>query len=312
MNVSKLHLYSVGIVATNKVMSSNQVMVTPLEVMPMLDGEITSNPTLQSVQGQDAQGRNYTVQAIHDISLVADWYNESGDNRSTAPDVRRGERVKIWRYADADKFYWTPMGMDNQLRKLETVRHTYSGTQDESATELDENNSYYTEVSTHQGTITVSMSKANGEVVKYHVQLDGKNGLMHVQDDIGNSIVMDSQNNRIAATNGAGTQVRLDQQNVSMYAKDTIALNALKTFSLETQDLQIKTQTMELTVTDKFTANITNELDVTCPQTNLTGNLKMTGNLEVDGTSSLKGLVTAQQGLNSPSVPIHGPSETLS
>lgn len=315
MNQSMLHLYSMGIVAANKVMSSNEALVTPIEVLPMLDGEIASNPTNQTIQGVDASGRNYTVSVIHDNALVCEWLDVSGSNRSTAPDVRRGERVKIWRYGDTDKFYWSSTG-DNTTRKLETVRHTFSGTSDESVTELDETNSYYHEVSTHQGTTTYSTSKANGEMVAYHVQFDGKNGIMHIQDDMGNVLEMDSSNHRISVTNSDGTQYRADGQNLAIFAKDTVAINAQKTFSLETQDLQVKCQTMELNVSDNVQATITNKATVNCPEVEFSGHVKMgsfetTGAGEISGQTTFNGPVTANEGLSSPNVPIHGPTQTL-
>lgn len=305
MQLSGFHFYSVGIVAENKQLSSYDILVTPLEVLNMLDGEIKSNPTKQTAQGTDSSGRNYTVDVIHDNCLVATWIDMGGTNRISAPDVRRGERVNIYRYGDADKFYWCPVGKDNHLRKLETVIHAWSGTTDNSDDTLTPDNSYYSEISTHKKTVTFSTSKKNGEVASYTVQIDAGKGLIHIQDDVGQVFEMDTVNHRMTMSNVDKTQIRIDKQNISMYCKDTAALNAEKLIKIETKDFQLKCETFEATVSQTWTETISQSKLVDCPS------VKFTGAVEIEKTLKVDQLITAQAGLDSPSVPIHGPTDTL-
>lgn len=311
LNPSLFHHYSIGIVAENAQMSSHEILVTPIEHLSFLDGEIRSNPTQQSAQGVDASGRNYTVNVIHDNCIQATWLDISGSNRITPPNVRRGERVSIYRYGDADKFYWSALGLDNKLRKLETVTHAYSGTQDNSDDELTATNSYLTEVSTHKKTITVSTSKKNGEVAGYTVQIDAGRGLIHIQDDQGQVFELDTTNHRMTLSNADQSQVRLDKQNISITCKDTLAINATKLIKIQTKDLQLTAETVEANVSKTWTETIGQSKKVDCPTTVFTGSVEIQKTLKVDQTTEFDGLVTAQQGLNSPSVPIHGPTDTL-
>lgn len=311
INPSLYHRYSIGIVAENAEMSSKEILVTPIEHLSFLDGEIRSNPTQQTAQGVDASGRNYTVSVIHDNAIVATWFDPSGSNRITAPNVRRGERVQIYRYGDADKFYWTAMGMDNSLRKLETVAHAYSGTTDNSDNTQTPENSYYTEVSTHKKTITISTSKKNGEVASYTVQIDAGNGVVHIQDDQGQVFELDTSNHRIMMTNADQSQVRIEKQNISITCKDTLAINATKQIKVQTKDLQITAQTLEANVSQSWTETIGQSKKVNCPTCLFTGNVEIQKTLKVDQTASFTGLITALGGLDSPSVPVHGPTDSL-
>jgi hypothetical protein len=282
MNVSLLHKYSLGVVAENKVMSSNEILVLPHEVLNMTDGDVKSNPQKQTIQGVDASGRNYSTSVIHDNTLKATWLNIAGDNRTTSPDVRRGETVTIWRYGDADKFYWTPMGMNNNLRKLETVRHTFSGTTDETDTTLSEKNSYFHEVSTHKKSVTIGTSKVNGEVAGYTCQIDAANGFIHIQDDAGQIFELDTKNKRFSMTNADGTQVRVDGKNISLVCSDTLAVNATNAIVFQTKDFKLTTQTMEF--------NISNTATFTCPKVTFSGEVDMQ-NLKVSQDASISGSV---------------------
>jgi phage gp45-like len=329
MNLSLFHMYSQGIVAENASLSPNakgeyEILVVPIEVLNMLDGDIRSNPTKQSISGTDASGRNYTTSAIHDNAIVAVWYNMSGDNRITAPNVRRGERVRIYRYGDSDKFYWVASGQDNKLRKLETVAHAYSATTDNSDDTLSAENSYYSEVSTHEKRVTFSTSKKNGEVAAYTVQIDAANGFVHIQDDAGQVFELDTQNNRMTMTNAQGSQVRVDKQNISIVCSDTLAINATNAVNIQTKDLKITTQTMEVNASQTFTAttqnfNITATQGFKCdtPEATFTGNVSMKSFTVTGDGGTIQGAVTFdsaatfEQGLNSPTVPIQGPTKSL-
>lgn len=216
---SKFRPYSAGVVAENKELSSNKVQVVPVEVLPMLDGELKSNPSPLESSGVDANGENYELSLDTDIAIEAEWLRWN-TNRQTSPDVRRGERVMLWQYADTDKFYWTSLGMDQHLRKLETVRYAISATRDEAETELTPDNTYSVEMSSHNKTITVKTCKADNEVNDYTLQINGKDGIVVIADDLGNYLQLESQENRITFKNADGTEWILNKNEITGYAKD--------------------------------------------------------------------------------------------
>ncbi len=241
---SKLKLYSLGIVANNKAMSSNTIQVTPIESLTMIDGELASIPVDQEVEGVDAEGNSYISKVTTDTAIEADWLPGFGaTNRRTAPDVRRGERVLIWQYADTDQYYWTSLGLDDHLRKLETVVYSWSATTDEAADSSDPENSYQLEISTHTGRITLLTSKSNGEHCIFGLQINPKDGNIKIVDDLDNELVFDSKNSHLWMKNADGTLAELNRKNIKLYAPDKIHIEAVN-------EILMKAKTISQTCTE--------------------------------------------------------------
>lgn len=213
MFTSKFRPYSIGIVAENKPMSTKIAKVVPIEVIPFIDGELKSDPQALEVAGVDAAGQQYTVRVMMDNVIDAEWLS-LGSNRVTAPDVRRGEQVLIYQYADSDKFYWQPTGKTDWLRKLETVIFAISATRDEADTELRVDNTYSVEMSSHGKHVTLRTSKADGEPFAYTFQFNAKEGVVTLTDDAGNFFELDSGEMRLTLENRRGTKVVLDKDNI--------------------------------------------------------------------------------------------------
>lgn len=225
INDSSLYrLVSVGTAATNKALNEDIIEVWPTEHLSYVDGEITNALVKLEAKGEDAQGQKYESFVMVSATLRAKW-KPAGTNRTTPPDIRRGEQVEIWRYADTDKYYWSVMGTADEKRKLETVVHSYSGTQDEAEKEVNPENSYQTEISTHKKIMRVTTSKKNGEKVAYTIVADSGNGIFGVADDMGNWIQMDSENEEFTFQNKTGTFINC--------VKDTVNINAVKDLNME-------------------------------------------------------------------------------
>lgn len=225
MDLSQLKLYSLGKVGANKVLGSQDIEVIPTETLPMLDGELTDNQTTVTSKGTDSQGNAYSLSLNTTATLKATWINLDNTNRTTAPDVRRGENVLIWQFADQDKYYWSTGIATPNLRKLETVIHAYSDTQDESATSGPDT-TYYFEVSTHRGIVHMHTSKSNNEPFVYDFQLNAAEGSWVFQDDIGNYVSMDSKNVRIEMKNSDGSWIDMNHKVIDITAPDTVNITA--------------------------------------------------------------------------------------
>lgn len=297
---SRLKIYSLGIVANNKALSSDEVEVTPIEPMQLIDGEIVSTPRDLETTGVDADGVTYNVKVTADNAIVAKWL-PIGSNRRTAPDVRRGERVLLFQYGDMDTFYWTDMGWDAKLRKLETVLFSVSGTADEDEDSLAEDKCYSLEISTHTGQITLRTSKANKEFCIYAFQFNTKEGRVLLIDELGNEVLLDSKNTLISLKNADGTYVKLDKEDIKAYAPNNIHVEAVSDMTLLAKTFTMKAQTATLeaqTMTQKASTMLID-----------------TGTLEVKGNVTFKNRVTFEQqtthnGITS-SAPIQGPSDTI-
>lgn len=230
--LSQFQVYSIGIVAQNKKLDEDIIYVLPIEITPFVNGELDASVSKENISGLDKDGNTYTVSVNESSSVKAKWLPLGETNRRTAPDVRRGERVLLYRHSDSDLLYWGSMGMDAHLRKLETVIWSWSGTRDENADSTDPENCYSLEVSTHNKLLTLRTSKADGEPYGYTLQLNTQYGNFVVTDDVGNYMQIDSPETKISLKNKDGTEVHLDKKDINAYAPRDINVTCDRDFNL--------------------------------------------------------------------------------
>lgn len=235
---SKLRFYSAGIVAVNKLLSSKDIEVHPYEDLNFVDGDLSDQVTEYKAKGKDAGEADYENTIKTTVTVKATWLSFTGSNRITAPDVRRGELVMIYQFGDVDKYYWTTMKEDLKLRKLETVIYAYSATKDE-AKDATSETTYYVEVSTHKKLIHVHTSKDDGEPYIYDIQLNTKDGILIICDDVGNYISLNSAEKKIELKNSDSSWVDIDKKNIVISATDSI--------TLKTSHLKVESPTSDFT-----------------------------------------------------------------
>lgn len=230
-NKSKFFIKSIGYAAMNLPYDSDSLEVYPAEEFGYADGEITDQRESHEEVGIDAHGNSYQDSIQTSTTIKAQWL-PWGSHRFAAPNVRRGERVLLWQYADEDKYYWTTMGMDDHLRRLETAVFQFSNTKDESVKKLDSTNTYSVIVSTHSKEFTIQTSKSDGEQFEYTIRLDAKNNYFAVTDDTNNQITIESDKKRVTLHNADGCSVVLDKKDVIIEAVNNFSIKA-KTVSIE-------------------------------------------------------------------------------
>lgn len=302
MNASMLKLYSLGQAAENLEVGSRELEITPVEALNFLDGEVKSNPTKDTVTGIDASGMTATTAVMADNSLTATWL-PLHSNRHTPPDIRRGERVLIWQFANLSTFFWTELGLDGKYRKLETATYIWNATQDESDDTQSDKNHYSVEVSTHRGTITLQTSKANGEKVAHTVQLNPKEGKLTIMDDVGQAIYIDSIAHLIHVINADKSEVTLSNQDITVKCDDTLELLAAKTVNLTTETLNIKAPT--ITVDSQTVQVNADTIQADCSKAVISGVTISNGKVTCGAISS-SGVMTVT-GINSTG-PVNAPN----
>lgn len=262
--MSQFQFYSVGIVAANKPLKSRHIEVTPMEDSPMLDGEITDNQDKYESKGSNSEGQAFEVSLKTTASIRALWVPFGDTNRKTAPDVRRGERVAIYRFGDADEYFWTTMTHHEKIRRLETVVYAFSNNSKENI-ENDSSSTYYFEISTHTKLITFHTAKNDGEFCSYNFQVNTKLGNFTFEDDIGNFIFLDSKEKQIKMRNIDDSFVDINRKIITLQSLDKIILNtqhveinADATLKLNTNDFTTTTQGYQINApVVKFSADIT-------------------------------------------------------
>lgn len=264
-NGSFLKIYSIGIVAANKPLDSNEIEVTPMEDTAANSGELTDNTTKYEAKGANSQGGTFSASIDTTASIKAKWFSGTDTNRVTSPDVRRGEKVVIWRFADSDEYHWQTMEQDDSLRRLETVIYSWCNLSKENL-KKDADSSYWAEVSTHRKVIRLHTSKNDGEPYVYDIQLDTKAGTLTIQDDIDNYIFLDSKNRRIKMKNADDSLVDLNQKAILIEAPDSVTINT-KRYSLNASESNTiksptnsttgQTQLIKATTTNDGTLTVT-------------------------------------------------------
>ncbi|MCY1272372.1 hypothetical protein D9M68_17550 [compost metagenome] len=203
---------------------SKMLLVSPVEKLPFMDGEQVDRVDAVEYEGVDAEGKVQAGTAFVSNNINAHWLPET--NRRTPPDVQRGERIILYQYANNDKYYWRCMGMDDNLRRLETVIVGINANPNMGQDGIDPENMYFVEFSSHSKTITLSTSQKNGEVCTYDMQFDMGVGKFVLQDSLGNYGQINSPEYLIELKNGLGTFFQLNKQDIIGFAPRNIALTA--------------------------------------------------------------------------------------
>ena len=98
-NLNNLIPYSLGYVAVNKDPNSDIITVLPTSVFPMVDGEIVDLVEDYQSRSLDSHGRENVNTIKTSNTITAKWLCRD-PNIKTAPDVRRGAEVQIYRKAN--------------------------------------------------------------------------------------------------------------------------------------------------------------------------------------------------------------------
>ena len=284
---SKFRPVCFGIAAENLTFGSKVLEVTPVEWLPYLDGELNADAVEVTDKGVDGFGQHYTAKVPTTNSIRATWL-PWGSNRATAPNIRRGERLMLYQFADSDQYYWKELGLDDGLRRLETVVYVFSNTRDESVKTLTPDNAYSIEVSTHTKQITLRTNKSDGEPFAYTFQFNTKDGVVTLADDDENYLEFDSAERKITAKNKDGSFITIDKRQIKAFAPDTI--------SMKSEAIEAVCTTFDLQATASIDMQTTTW---TVVAETLQGNIAattLTGTLLVQGLATFAGGMAAVPG----------------
>lgn len=217
-----LKIYSLGIVTKDKPRNTDIIEVYPVEDLPFLNGKIKDYKETMIGTSVDISGVNKIVNLDMTAVIQAKWITIGHSNRSTSPDVIKNETVLLFRFRETNKFYWTVIFNEPGIRRVETVVYRY-GAIPKYGVNLDENNSYTMTYSAHDKFIKLTTSIANGEPVKYIILLDLASGVVTVEDDQQNSIIIESIKGNM--TTNIRENITFNTKNFTVNA-GTINLNA--------------------------------------------------------------------------------------
>lgn len=297
--MSQFQFYSVGIVAANKKPSSNDIEVIPMEETPMIDGEATDNIDKYTASGESTDGSSFEVEIDNTPSIRATWTPFGNTNRMTSPDVRRGERVAIYRFSDVDQYFWVDMETNRKLRRLETVVFGFSNNREENVPN-DASSMYYFEVSTMKKLIHVHTAKNDKEPFEYDVQINTKDGCVTVKDDDGNSMVMDSPEERIELHNKSDSHLKIYKKNIDMVCDERMFLKCKDLIIDASASIDVKTNAY--TVKDNSYKHVNTTWKIDVPVAEFTkkvdtgSDMHIGGDNNIDGNNNVGGICSDSRG----------------
>ena len=234
IDMSKLKVFGMGIVVKDKPKFSDEVEVYIPEQMPYVSGKIADAKIEHKRTMVDSKGSEKTYEAEAVYTITASWLPDGNDNQITAPDVYKNETVKVFRFGDSDKFFWKTSFREPKLRKQETVATMYSNQKDPKE-EFDKNSSYWTQVDTRDKKWQLHTSKNDGEKCEYDAEIDTKEGLVTIKDDLGNKFNIDSGAAKITFLNSSNNSFVMEQGNTTSTTPDALSMTSTST-SMQSSD----------------------------------------------------------------------------
>lgn len=226
---SSLKIYSLGIVIKAAVSGNKdgEIMVSPIEAMNVQPSGIIANNGTEFRGGHpDEKGVSGSAKVKSQNYVKAKWIALGDANRVTAPTVYPNETVLLYRYGNHDVFYWTTAFHEPDLRKKEVANFAFSNLSkkdgwDKSgkAVSFDKDSSYWLEVNPPEKIVKFTTPNNDGEVSKFTVEIDNAKGKLTLEDNMGNSIIIDSKE---------GITI-LSNKDVTIEAKGTLFLKASNT-----------------------------------------------------------------------------------
>ncbi len=251
---SDLVFYSLGIVVEDKKIGTDYAILTPIEQLSTAEGKLNKTETIATPQGAQLKKRN---------TIIAKWIQDGDTNRITSPNVYKNETVKIFRFADTDKYYWTTVFHEPLIRRLEEVTYAYSNKK-APLEQYDANSSYYITYSTLNKFIHLHTSTNDGELAGYDVFINTKTGEISVTDTHNNQIYWKSVSKKLIIQNF-----------------NEFDINILKIINVQIgKTLNINVGNNTSFTCPQVVINANQNVIVNTPTYTLNGNLNVNGNIQ--------------------------------
>lgn len=311
--------YKASVVENKHQGDGNKVLFHIEELVPLSRGHLKDNPIPMKRVYQDSNGRVFTSRGTHNNNFIAEYYS-TDSFRKSPPDVQRGEIINVWQKADTDDWMWETTSEDNLTkRRLETVIHAVNADKPvgPDADKYDNDNTYFTEMSSHNKTYTISTSEANNEIAAYKMQINAGEGSVVTQDNVGNHIQIDTKGTEIWLHNANGTEVKLTRDCIWVFCRDKMEVQVGGNAIIHVKgNSEIKVQgnsnievkgnsdinvqgNSNLGIKGNSNIEVSGDTSLKTPTFNIKANVNIEGNLNQKGNFSASGTVAADGNISS-------------
>lgn len=295
-----LHCIGVGMVGAVKETNTNEIWLYSSSIAPLAEGELTLTADVKQQTATTASGDTKSTQVLEGNLLNATWMGEPG-NRLTSPDVRPGSRVAIYQWEGSKDMWWTTYGVNALTYRLETVIYGWSANANvDKNIELDYDNFYILEISTHFKRMSFRTSMKNGEEVKYEFFIDPGNKRAGMIDSQHNAFAIESMAHRVFMVNEEKSFVEVNRKNVNIGCTDTLNMSATNGVNIQTQRVNIQANTFGLTAPGG--TNITSDVTINGGLT-VTKGISAREDITTGGWSMRKHQHQGVHGITGPALP---------
>lgn len=287
MNV--LECLGVGIVAMDKETNTDEIQVYIPSMFPEGDGEVTTQTETQTVTTKTPTGDTSSSTTLSSNTVPATWM-PINTNRVTAPDVRNGSKVVVYKFVGQSKYRWTYFGMDGTLR-LETVIYAFSSSPNVDANApVTPDNYYIFMISSHKKMIQLVTGQGNGEPTSYCLSLDTGNGQFGIVDGENNILSINSMDHAFSFINEEKSFLNIEKKNITMSCEDRMLLKGKNNIDLQCKELKLKA--------DESISFDTKKTTWLSPDIYIKGNIVHEGNYNQKGNYTVEGNVGVQGGFS--------------
>ena len=220
---TSFEFFCIAIVSKDKDTGSDTIRAYPVEKLGYEHNEVDTNKETADVTMMNIDGIPFRGSVDRESIIEATWLPDGADGRMTSPDVVSGETVRIYRFGNMDRYYWTTIYREPALRRTEHVVHAY-GNLPSGRTPWGIDSSYGNIWSTKDQHVTFYTSQSNGEAFKYLFKIDTKNNTITLKDNIGNGLDVDSSNDKVGIQNAQNTRIEVAQENINMSAGGSLGV----------------------------------------------------------------------------------------
>lgn len=242
---SLLRVYSLGVAAANLKFGQKELEVTPIEDLSQLDGELTDVQIKIESTGVDKDGNTFATSEKVSNTVKAMWL-PLDTYRAFPGLIRRGERVLLWRVGDTDKYYWTEMGIDDTTRRKDILTILIPNSPKENEDSRTPDTAYFIEVNTVDKHITIQTNKHDGEPYAYLWQINTKDGVATLCDDVGNYYQLNSKLQKLIMKNQMGSEVSIEKGKGIFKTPESILIDTKK-LDVKVKEFNINTNTLDCT-----------------------------------------------------------------
>ena len=288
MNV--LECYGVAVVAEDKATDTDEVLVYLSSLYPEADGEVVATAEKKDVTIKSPTGDTHSSSALSSNAVMMKWL-PFNTNRVTAPDVRKGSKVVVYKFKGQSTYRWTYFGYDGTLR-LETVIYAFSATPNvKEDAPLTPDNYYIFLISSHTKKIQLLTGQGNGEATNYAITLDTGQGGFSLVDGEQNMFILNSMKHFWSFSNQEKSNFAIDKKKIIASCEDEMLLRGKEHIGLQAKRIDVSCETFDMSATSTAT--------VTSPNIILNGNIQHTGDMTQTGTLSNTGGISSAGDMSS-------------